>query len=332
MNVRRVLTVAAYVALGITLLVGFLVYQPVVNRSAGIEPPLAVSPERLRTHVKRLSTEFVPRDSQSPKGLALTADYIETQLRQMGYVPERQRFSTKDGEHANIVVQIPGRSGLLNTFVIGAHHDAYDQLPGADDNASGVAGLLEFARLLRDSNVTFHHPTQLVFYTLEEPPYFRTAQMGSAVHAQSLKSQGVKVSLMISLEMIGYFSDTPGSQSYPSEVLRLAYPDVGNFIAVIGRFNDIESTRLIKSAMQGATSLPVYSLNAPTWIPGIDFSDQLNYWNEGFTGLMVTDTSFFRNKAYHTDEDTYDRLDYVRMAKVVSAVFAGVQAADKTLQ
>lgn len=140
------------------------------------------------------------------------------------------------------------------------------------------------------------------------------------MHAKSLKALGKRVSLMLSLECIGYFSDAPDSQKLLTPVMKAVYPTTGNFIALVGNYEEGHLSRRVKAAMQGATDLPVYSINAPSFLTGIDFSDHLSYWNEGFAGMMVTDTAFFRNEAYHTPEDTPDRLDYVRMAKVVEGV------------
>jgi hypothetical protein len=148
--------------------------------------------------------------------------------------------------------------------------------------------------------------------------------MGSAVHAQSLKKAGVKVRVMFSLEMIGYFSDSADSQEFPAAILRLFYPSRGNFIAVVGRTSEGLLVRRVKGAMREASSLPVYSISAPSFIPGIDFSDQVNYWDVGYDAVMITDTAFYRNRNYHTEKDTAEKLDYSRMAMVVQGVFASV--------
>lgn len=212
-------------------------------------------------------------------------------------------------------------------MIIGAHYDSFRHTPGADDNASGVAGLLELARLFKDNPPD--RAVELLAYTLEEPPFFNTENMGSAVHAHSAALANKQIKLMISLEMIGYFSDEPDTQRYPVGFLNALYPDTGNFIAVIGRFSDIKQTRRVKALMSGATDLPVYSINAPALIEGLDFSDHRNYWSEGFNAVMITDTAFFRNTHYHELTDTADRLDYQRMANVVQGVYAVVQMYDK---
>ncbi len=150
--------------------------------------------------------------------------------------------------------------------------------------------------------------------------------MGSAIRAASLREQGVRVRLMVSLEMIGFFSDAPRSQSFPIFPLRLFYPSEGNFIAVVGNLGQGAAVRRVKGAIRDATPLPVYSFNAPGFMPGVDLSDHLNYWKAGYPAVMLTDTAFYRNPAYHTAEDTPDTLDYEQMARVVQGVYAAVLA------
>jgi Zn-dependent M28 family amino/carboxypeptidase len=207
-------------------------------------------------------------------------------------------------------------------IVVGAHYDTAGPLPGADDNASGVAGLIELARLFARQQPPLR--VELVAFSLEEPPYFRTTGMGSSVHAQSLRQQNVRVRAMFSLEMIGCFLDTPNSQLFPIGVLSALYPSTGNFIAVVGRLGDVLLVRRTKAAMRNAAPLPVYSINAPRFVPGVDFSDHMSYWEAGYSAVMITDTAFFRNRNYHTAEDTAEKLDYKRMAMVVEGVYAAV--------
>jgi len=294
--------------------------QPLVRPIATRPPP--VSPERLEAHVRMLSETLHPRSIENLANLEAAADYVHEALAASGAPVTDQWFEVEGEKYRNIIARFGPADGPL--LVIGAHYDSFGMTPGADDNASGVAGLIELAQLLA------HHPPQrpveLVAYTLEEPPYFSTEQMGSSFHARMLSEAGREVSLMLSLEMIGWFSDADGSQAYPLPGLGLIYPDRGNFIAIIGRFNDWSHARKVKAAMAGASDLPVRSMNTLTQIPGIDLSDHRNYWDEGYPALMITDTAFYRNPHYHEADDTPDKLDYQRMAQAVQGVFAVVQA------
>lgn len=277
-------------------------------------------PAVLSRYVYTLATQHANRQVGHPRRLEAAAQYIEAQLKVLDIPSQSQSFQAEGETYRNIVVKLGPETRSVT--VIGAHYDVAGDQPGADDNASGVAGLLELVRLLKAQ--VLQQRVELVFYTNEEPPFFRTAFMGSAIHAASLRERGDHASLMISLECIGYFSDELGSQTHPVRLLNAIYPTVGNFIALVGYYEDGAVSRRVKSSMQAATSLPIHSINAPGFVVGVDFSDHLNYHNEGFVGMMLTDTAFYRNKAYHTPQDTADRLDYRRMAEVVNAARAAV--------
>jgi Peptidase family M28 len=152
------------------------------------------------------------------------------------------------------------------------------------------------------------------------------AAMGSATHAASLRERGIPVRAMIALEMIGFFTDAPGSQEYPLQILKLFYPSQGNFIGVVGKLGQGALVRRIRNSMRRASSLPVHSISAPIWPPGVDFSDHRSYWEAGYEAVMITDTAFYRNPNYHTTDDTPETLDYERMAMVVKGVYAAVTA------
>ena len=316
----RISTLVAVAAVT-ALIAGFFaaLSQPFVEPLASAPP--AVDPARLEAHVKRLSVDFHPRRFDEARNTALAAQYIHDTFAAAGANVSTQEFAVGHATHRNVIARFgPGAGPLL---VIGAHYDSYGATPGADDNASGVAGLLELARLLGREPPP--RPVELVAYALEEPPFFRSADMGSAHHVRALRAAKREVQLMLSLEMIGYFADAPGSQRFPAPGLSLLYPDRGDFIAVVGRLGGFGSTRRVKAIMAGATDLPVHSINAPPLLPGIDFSDQLNYWNAGYDALMITDTAYLRNPNYHARTDTFDTLDYRRMADVVRAVHAVAQ-------
>lgn len=312
-----------WIVVGVTsvaALLGAYLVQPLVGPVTRLDRGLSVDPVRLERHVSALTQDFGPRDVAHPQYLDRCAGYIRTEFERAGGQVSDQPFVRNGAAFRNVVAKFgPETSEIV---VVGAHYDTAGPWPGADDNASGVAGLIELAGLLGRSELSVR--VELVAYTLEEPPAFRTQDMGSAVHARSLVAAGTTVRAMIGLEMIGYFSDAPDSQRYPIGALGVLYPGTGNFIAVVGRVGGGSLVRTVKRAMSESSSLPIHSINAPGFVPGIDFSDHLNYWNEGFPAVMVSDTSFYRNRNYHTINDTADTLDYLRMAQVVLGVHAAV--------
>ena len=306
------------------LILWWMIARPIISNESAPQAENRINPETLRTHVEVLSNRFVPRDDDHPENLHKVAQYIATELRSTSARVSDQDFTVDSTAYKNVIAEYGPESPDI--IVVGAHYDTAGDQPGADDNASGVAGLLELGRLL--SRVTLRSKLVLVAYALEEPPHFRTKNMGSAVHAKSLRERGVSVKLMISLEMIGYFSDNENSQSFPIGLLRLFYPSRGNFILVVDKVFS-NHARQVKKWMSAASDLPVYSINAPSIIPGVDFSDHLSFWNQGYPAVMVTDTAFYRNNAYHSRMDTADRLDYGKMAKVINGIFTYVIETEK---
>lgn len=326
---QRIAVILA-VPIGLWLVVGLVTRQPVFSSAPG-GPPRGADPRRLEGHVRFLAEACFPREVLHPANLDKAAAYIKAQLKASGAAVSEQAFAFEEFNQKNKKV---GRGPFRNVIavfgpetperiVVGAHYDAFGEFPGADDNASGTAGLLELARLLGKEPPAMK--VELVAYSTEEPPYFATEHMGSAHHAAALKEKIAAVRAMISLEMIGYFSDEAGSQKYPIPLLRLYYPGKGNFITVVGRLQDGALIRKVKKSMQGASPLAVYSISGPRAIPGIDYSDQLNYWDRGYPAVMINDTAFYRNLNYHTPRDTPEKLDYKRMAEVVEGVFAAVR-------
>jgi len=296
--------------------------RPMVAEQEIHKPPILVDADALRKHVVALSERFFPRSDEYPENLTKVADYIATSFRASGSRVNEQEFQVYKARYKNIIAEYgPPSSEIL---VVGAHYDTAGEQPGADDNASGVAGLLEIGRLLAQDKLGSR--VMLAAYTLEEPPNFRTEHMGSTVHARSLKENGVSVKLMISLEMIGYFSENKNSQSFPIPFLRLFYPSQGNFILVVDRLFSNQA-RGLKKWMSAVSEVPVYSINAPAFIPGVDFSDHQSFWKYGYPAVMVTDTAFYRNAAYHSLRDTADRLDYRKMAQVVYGVYSYIKHA-----
>jgi Zn-dependent M28 family amino/carboxypeptidase len=304
----------AFIALFLFAALSFWITQPLFSTSQ-TSTNISVNPYKLQSHVEKLSNEFYPRNFANTVNLNKTADYIKTEFEKSGGKVSAQTFQAKGIDYQNIIAIFGDETG--ERIVVGGHYDSAFETRGADDNASGVAGLIELAYLLGKQKPA--KQVELVAYALEEPPFFATEQMGSYIHAKSLKDNDVKVSLMISLEMIGYFSDEPNSQKFPLSPLGLFYPNKGNFAVIVGNFTNVSTTRNLKFAMNG--DVPVYSANVPSFINGVDFSDHRNYWNFGYNAVMITDTAFYRNFNYHTKNDTAEKLDYAKMAKIVEGVY-----------
>lgn len=310
---------AVFLLIGAVGSVSVRLTQPLVFPVRHAAAP-AVDPKALEAHVQFLAEECVPRHDRYPENLNRAADYI---TRSLGEGRGRVRELDYDtlGETSRVILARYGPEGPVRV-VVGAHYDACGSTPGADDNASGVAGLIELGRLLGE-----HPPggcVELAAYPHEED--FGSPVMGSAHHAKALRAAGENPAVMISLEMIGCFSDEPGSQTLPARILKPLYPDRGNFVAVVGRDQERPLVRSLKRGMAGGGVLPVRSICPPVPVPGLDLSDHYCFWKEWFPAVMVTDTAFFRNPRYHDPEDTADTLDYSRMAEVVRGVYAGVRA------
>ena len=290
--------------------------QPLFVAVHGVRDGALPDAERLEHRVRDLVGRFHPRDYTHAGNLARAARFLGEEFRRAGAAVSEQHFEAAGGRYRNVIAAFG--PDTREVVVVGAHYDVAGELPGADDNASGVAGLLELAEQL--AGATLSRRVELVAYALEEMPFFATPQMGSAVHARSLEAAGRRVKGMLCLEMIGCFSEEPGSQQFPLPLLSLFYPRRANFIAVVGNVGGAGIVRRVKRSMRRACDLPVHSINAPAFVPGVDLSDHVNFWRQGDPAVMITDTAFFRNPRYHTEGDTAETLDYARMAKVVAGV------------
>lgn len=293
-----------------------------VTNPVFVEPDFAAAPAadaaRLEADVTSLAGINPPRSSAHSASLGRAAAWIADSFREAGCQPHEQEFVVTHVEYRNLICSFGPEDAPR--LVIGAHYDVMDG-PGADDNATGVAGILELARMVAAEKPALEHRLDLVAFTLEEPPYFRSENMGSHVHARGLGADGAEVKLMISVEMIGFYSDGPGSQAYPLGFLEWLYPDKADFIGVVGGLLDRSSVARVKGLMSVSDNLPVYSINAPAALTGIDFSDHWSFWQNGLPALMVTDTAFLRNPHYHEPTDTPDTLDYRRMAMAVDGLY-----------
>lgn len=308
------MALAAGILLLITLAGVLAVRQPGISAGSRLIGSEA-DPARLRADVAFLTRDASPRDFRHLENLDRAARYIREELSKTGAAVVDQTYSVGSRPFRNVVARAgPDGAGAL---VIGAHYDAFGDTnanPGADDNASGVAGLLEVARLLAGRRLA--RPVLLVAYSTEEPPYYHSDGMGSAVHAASLARAGDPPIGMVSLEMIGFYAS---NQSWPSRLFALAYPTHGHFIAVVGRWTDRALAREIRRGIAGASTVPAYSYSGPL-IAGAEASDHSSYWAEGYTAVMVTDTAFIRNPNYHAPTDVLETLDFERMAQVVTGV------------
>lgn len=314
---KRVLLASLRIGAGVGIFIfGAWIYLAQPSFSKNTPATKRADQSRLRDVVKKLSTDFHPRNYRETENLSQCASYIYEHFQRAGGNPEYQNFQARGRDYKNIRCLFGPPSG--ERLIIGAHYDSFDQTPGADDNASGVAGVIELAYLLAGEKLSF--PVELVAFPLEEPPFFAGDDMGSCHHARQLHEDKTNVRGVIILEMIGYFSTEARSQHFPLRLLKCIYPDTGDFIAVAGSIHDRSLAKKVKTGMKGSTSLLVFSINAPKKIPGIDFSDHRNYWPYGWEAVMITDTAFYRNPNYHTTTDTWDTLNYERLGDVVTAV------------
>jgi len=279
--------------------------------------------DNLEKTVNFLAEEIGSRGHLESEALKKTADYIKSELKAYGYAVSTQPYIYKGKTYENIFVEKQGHKMSDRVIVVGAHYDTVAGTPGADDNASGIAGILELARLLADEPLDMS--VQFVTFVLEEPPLFRSRFMGSYVYARSLKGTGKTVEGMICLEMIGYFTDEPGSQVFPLPFFRWIYPTTGNFITLVSNLKSKGFLKRIKSGFERGTNLPVETLSTVSFVPGVDFSDHRSFWKFGYNAVMVTDTAFYRNPNYHEKGDVPAMLDYKRMGDVVEGLKSAIE-------
>jgi len=317
-GVLRGLFLVSATVLFVGCLLAILITGPVVVRTQRVETDMEVSVERLRNDVDLICSAFSPRSYRQIGNLDQTAEWIAEQFLSAGLQVEVQDYQVRDARYRNVIAVRPGREPSDRVMVIGAHYDAYDEYPGADDNASGVAVLLELARTL--PSTAPRHTQYLVAFSTEEPPFFGSEDMGSYRFASRLRDDGLRVELMVALDLVGRYSDAPGSQRFPLPGLGLLYPDRGNFIAVVGDLLSGSAIKRVRSGMQATGALPVHSFRGPGALQGIRWSDHDSFRRLGMPAVLVTDTAFLRNTDYHTAQDTPEKLDYERMARVVTAL------------
>ena len=285
-------------------------------------------PVYLRKVVDTLSKEIGVRTYRDPHRLEKAASFITGEFSSFGYGVVDQQVPYRGKTYRNVIAERTGLMSSERIMIVGAHYDSVRTTPGADDNASGVAGLLALAGLLSQRKLS--RTVRFAAFTLEEPPAYRSKNMGSYHYARSLKEKNEAVAGMICLEMIGYYRDHAGSQHYPLPFFTLKFPNKGNYIAMVGNRRSKKFTEEIAENFRKGTDLPLVTLNAPPFIVGIDFSDHWSFNKFGFRALMVTDTAFYRNPHYHAPTDLPETLDYDRMTNVVEGLTRAVEAWGKS--
>ncbi len=309
------------IVLGIIGWLWFTSFQMPGNSYSGRLLPLT-APERiikdnLQKDINKLAIEIGARNYNNYENLNATKDFLKSSFKEAGYKVNQQEYQINNKTFANLEVEIKGVEKPDEIVIVGGHYDTAFNTPGANDNGSGVAAVLELARRFADKKPS--RTLRFVEFTNEEPPYFWTENMGSLVYAKGCKQRNENVVAMLSLETMGYFSEEEESQKYPFP-LNLIYPSQGNFIAFVG---DINSSQLVKKTInyfRKQVKFPSEGVAMFGQIPGIGWSDHWSFWQQGYQGIMVTDTAPFRYEQYHTLEDIPDRIDYEKLARVVAGL------------
>jgi len=323
MSRRKLWIVSIAVSLGLSYCIYqvlFATYMPRDSFSGSLDPLSADGLQirnNLLAHVRALSLDIGERNLQKHRQLEAAAEYIADKLKQSGYEVRFQQYEVAGKPVSNVEAVLGGAELAQQNIVIGAHYDTVAGTPGANDNASGVAAVLELARLMKTRQP--RRTVRFVLFPNEEPPYFQTPQMGSMVYARDLKQRNVRVEAMLSLETIGAYSDKPGSQTYPGGLDAL-YPSTGNFIGFVGNTESGALVRRVIRAFRDSTRFPSEGAAAPASLPGVGWSDHWSFWQHGYPAVMVTDTAPFRYEHYHAASDTPDKLDFDRMAIVVAGL------------
>jgi len=275
---------------------------------------------RLRADVERLAGGIGERNTTRPSRLRAAADWIEAELAAVGYAPVRQTYVVDGVPCANLAAQ---RDGDERIVLLGAHYDSVEGSPGANDNASGVAAGLALARAFAAR--TTARTLRFVFFVNEEPPWYRTDDMGSVRYARACRARGERFEAVIAMDTIGYFTDEADSQDYPVRGLHLAYGSKGNYLGFVGNVASSELVRRAIGAFRARARIPSHGVALPDAVPGIGWSDHWSFWQEGYEAIMVTDTAPFRYPHYHRSTDTPAQLRYDRLALVVEGLEAVLQ-------
>ena len=279
--------------------------------------------------VEFLTTITPTRNYKNIESLNKVAKYIADKFKKMGYQTEEQKWIAKGNEYKNIIAIYKSNNSNNKKLIVGGHYDVYGDFPGADDNATAIAGLLETARLVIETSPKLDYDIEFVAYSLEEPPFSFTKEMGSYVHASSvfektLLNNDIDIIGMVCYEMIGFFSDEEDTQTYPIAEMELILPTIGNFISVVGIEKFSNFTNSFFTNMKKNSDIKVEQLLFPTEDGIAELSDHSSYWKFDFPAVMITDTAFFRNPYYHTKDDTIDTLNFDKMSEVIESSFRAI--------
>ena len=291
-------------------------FCPLINASAA-------DTTLMRAHFNAIIGTPEPRNFMNIESLNQVATYIYDQFNLYGDSTVYQDFQIDGNYYKNVITSFGPRTG--KRIIVGAHYDVCGEQDGADDNASGIVALLEFARML-DTVINLKYRVDLVAYSLEEPPYFGTKGMGSYIHARYLNQNNIPVLGMICMDMIGYYSDEKKSQAYPLGILKLIYSGKGDYITVVRCFKGGKFAREVKHEMKNTKEeIEVKSFKGPKKLIGIGFSDHLNYWRFDYSAVFITNTGFFRNPNYHKSGDKLETLDFAKMGETIDALAETIQ-------
>lgn len=282
---------------------------------------------RMRNFVNILAQEIGVRNHAYYENLEDASSFIHHSFAELGYPVQVLAYKVDGKLYKNLIAVKQGTVYPDETIIIGAHYDSCYN-PGADDNASGVAGLLELARQLK--NIKLNHTVKFIAFVNEEPPFFRTANMGSYVYTRQAKANGERIKGAVILEMIGYFSGDLFSQRY-LPFLGPFYPNQANFISIVGNFPSRQIVNFLYQGFRQNNDFPVEKIIAPEFVPGIYYSDHWSFWKMGYPAVMVTDTAFLRSRHYHRQSDTVETLNFESMTKVIYGLKEAVLNLDREL-
>lgn len=314
----------------LALVLLFIAYRVMIDIKPRVTRPRMENParaeiqaleRRLMDHVRHLGSTIGERNLHRPQALRAAAEYIRQAWTAQGLPISEEAYDVAGQPCVNLVAELKGSDGTGGIVVVGAHYDSVFGTPGANDNGSGVALLLEISRALKPRSLS--RTVRFVAFVNEEPPYFFTEQMGSRVHARRARQRGDNIVAMLSLETLGYYANAPGTQSYPPP-FGFLYPSTGNFLMVVGNLPSRNLAVTFLRHFMSVSDFPVEAVATLEWIPGINWSDHWSFWKEGYPALMLTDTAPFRYAEYHTSRDLPERINGPEFARAAHGILHAV--------